>query len=511
MHRPLTWSVAAIPAALLQSMSTNAFPQSSNRIQFRTSSLLNLSEYPTRYEITDVQRRQLLSVAIASCIVIDPMSSIAATLQQIDPSTISSSSSPHINGIHDMNLRNYHNPNLPNWQGTSLDVLSLQAAAKSISAQHLSDPSLPMGRWPDPALRRAASRIPTSVFQSRDQLNELQSVAVALRNTARKEGAVGLAAQQCGVDASLIFIDGVRERKYGMSIQSAIPGEGKSNRGRNVSDGIFLVNPRIIKRSVESDMLIWTEECLVLPPEFRATLLRDASVTIEYETLDGEDSGITKQITLKGELARCAQHEMDHDRGVLIVDHVSLDELLSAGGDDFMARIENSDGLHGSRMQRAFERYVSESTLLPPREKLVPLAYESNDGLQSKVFEVDYYYNFELRERSSKQQSSLSWFIKPAHAADDSPSSVPNRGIQRDQYQAAAAPPPTTTSQSECDAACIEERKAIIEKRRTMMQQSRSNTNRGDVLKLSEQRAALYGTGYGGLPSNTCTAPGFCP
>jgi peptide deformylase len=79
-------------------------------------------------------------------------------------------------------------------------------------------------------------------------------------------------------------------------------------------------------------MLVWTEGCLVLPPEFRATLLRDAEVTIEYESLldddDGDDNimGLTKQITLRGELARCAQHEMDHDRGILIVDHVPLEE-----------------------------------------------------------------------------------------------------------------------------------------------------------------------------------------
>jgi hypothetical protein len=43
-----------------------------------------------------------------------------------------------------------------------------------------------------------------------------------------------------------------------------------------------------------------------------------------------------------------------------------------------------------------------------------------------------------------------------------------------------------------------------------MLKQSRSNTNRGDVLKLSEQRAALYGARFGGLPSNTCSS-GFCP
>ena len=42
----------------------------------------------------------------------------------------------------------------------------------------------------------------------------------------------------------------------------------------------------------------------------------------------------------------------------------------------------------------------------------------------------------------------------------------------------------------------MEKRKAIIAERRAMMLQSRSNTNRGDILKLSEQRAALYKTDY---------------
>ena len=128
-------------------------------------------------------------------------------------------------------------------------------------------------------------------------------------------------------------------------------------------------------------MLVWTEGCLVLPPEFRATLLRDAEVTIEYESLeldddDGDDNimGLTKQIRLRGELARCAQHEMDHDRGILIVDHVSLEELLlpSAVDDEKphynMADIENADGLHSMRMQRAYSRDVVDSSLFTREE-----------------------------------------------------------------------------------------------------------------------------------------------
>ena len=69
--------------------------------------------------------------------------------------------------------------------------------------------------------------------------------------------------------------------------------------------------------------------------------------------------GITKHIKLQGELACCVQHEMDHDRGVLIVDHVSSDELLTIDGRAlFMAETENSDGLHDRRMQRAYSRAV---------------------------------------------------------------------------------------------------------------------------------------------------------
>ena len=104
------------------------------------------------------------------------------------------------------------------------------------------------------------------------------------------------------------------------------------------------------------EMLPWTETCLVLPPKFSATVLRDASITVEYETLDGE----TNSISLDGELARCVQHEMDHDRGILLVDHIDLGEM-EGGERGTMATLEREN--HSLRMTLAYERYVSESTL----------------------------------------------------------------------------------------------------------------------------------------------------
>ena len=61
------------------------------------------------------------------------------------------------------------------------------------------------------------------------------------------------------------------------------------------------------------------------------------------------------------------------------------------------------------------------------------------------------------------------------------------------------------------DQTCLEERKRRIQERRAMMQQSRSSTNRGEVLELSRQRALMYGTRYEGLSPSVCSRPGFCP
>lgn len=428
---------------------------------------------------------------------------------------------PLICDAKDHHLRDYANPALPKWKGTSLPgPLSLSDTYKQISS---SNPSLNMGRWPDPILRHKSSQIPMSIFKNEKRLEQLQLVAKALKNTARNEGAVGLAAQQLGINASLIFIDNIDNIKlntnrvvgaknkdtalggvFGQSkwrrrYSKISSGEGittddhlstvlLNNQQSKQDKGIFLVNPRIIHRSPESEMLVWTEECLVLPPQFRATLLRDADVTIEYETLELDTSldlmGVTKQITLQGELARCCQHEMDHDRGILIVDHVPLDELLSTDGSTFMADIEDADGLHLGRMQRAYSRYVSESSLLPRNQNMVSLAMDNRLGYHSRVTE----------------HNSPYWFVNPANAMDNVDSPITPQSSPGSQK---------LTNSPDCDEKCLDDRKRIIQERRAMMQQSRSNTRRLDVLELSQQRALMYHTEYRGLSPQKCQ--GFCP
>ena len=93
-------------------------------------------------------------------------------------------------------------------------------------------------------------------------------------------------------------------------------------------------------------MTVWNERCLVLPPTLTTTVLLDSIVHVHYETINGN----THTITLHGELARAAQHEMDHDRGILILDHVTLEELET----DDMRRIEGYG--HDARMALAYAR-----------------------------------------------------------------------------------------------------------------------------------------------------------
>ena len=226
-----------------------------------------------------------------------------------------------------------------NWTGTALSVLSLEEAVQlacvgaitndaDTDSRHCAS-SWPMARWPDSILRRPASPVPQQYFGS----TALDRACQLLQGTARKEKAVGLAAEQCGVDARIIYLDD----------------RGASARSRQGTDSLVMVNPRIVERSPEAEMKVWNERCLVLPPSFAATVLRDAWVEVAYQD---PPTGAWRSIRLAGEAARAFQHEYDHDRGILITDHVSFEEMDS----DLMASIE-ADG-HAERMHEAYERVV---------------------------------------------------------------------------------------------------------------------------------------------------------
>jgi peptide deformylase len=172
------------------------------------------------------------------------------------------------------------------WTGTALPWIDLGTAvdqAKNTIHQWN------MGRWPDPMLRRSAEPVDKNLWGTED----LQMACEFLQNTARANKAVGLAAQQCGINARIIFL------------------ELEHVAWNRQKQGVSMINPKISARSPEDEMMVCRERCLVLPPTFVATVLRDAWIDVEYLDWTGKQHSMR----LRGETARACQHEMDHDRG----------------------------------------------------------------------------------------------------------------------------------------------------------------------------------------------------
>ena len=141
--------------------------------------------------------------------------------------------------------------------------------------------------FPDPVLSRETQNI--------DRITEaVRDLARDMTETMYEKGGIGLAAPQVGESCQLITVD--------------------VNRSENQEDLLVMVNPEILASSgeVESE-----EGCLSLP-EFKGTVPRAQEVTVSWRDLDG---GI-HEVQANGLLACCLQHEIDHLRGVLLVDRV---------------------------------------------------------------------------------------------------------------------------------------------------------------------------------------------
>ena len=107
---------------------------------------------------------------------------------------------------------------------------------------------------------------------------------------------IGLSAVQVGVTKCLITVDVSRDEEDDAPL--------------------FLINPKIVEYSDRIET--YNEGCLSLPDQF-ADLPRPEAITLDYLDYDGAP----QQLRADGLLSRCIQHEMDHLKGRLFVDHLS--------------------------------------------------------------------------------------------------------------------------------------------------------------------------------------------
>ena len=144
-------------------------------------------------------------------------------------------------------------------------------------------PELMIKKFPDPFLRKKASKVLKVTAQEKEILSEMARVMYLSQG-------VGLAALQVGINKQLAVID--------------------------VGNGLFkLVNPVIIKREGRE---VLEEGCLSVPG-INVKVGRAKSVTVNFMDEDGN----VRQFHADGLLARALQHELDHLAGILIVDYLN--------------------------------------------------------------------------------------------------------------------------------------------------------------------------------------------
>jgi peptide deformylase len=147
----------------------------------------------------------------------------------------------------------------------------------------------PILSHPDPLLRQTSKRV-------RNVDQAIQRLIDDMIDTMHEAEGVGLAAPQIGVSLRVIVIH--------------IPDE----------EVLALVNPEIVKRSGER---VVEEGCLCVPG-YRGEIKRAEKVTAKGLDRWG------REVRLKGEglLAQALEHETDHLKGMLYIDHLESPDKL---------------------------------------------------------------------------------------------------------------------------------------------------------------------------------------
>lgn len=152
--------------------------------------------------------------------------------------------------------------------------------------------TLPIITAPDPRLKLTARLVPTVD----------PSIALLMRqmaDTMYEAPGIGLAAPQVGQNLQVIVVD------IGNDENPDLPGQL-----------YMMANPVI--EWVSDEWGLYKEGCLSLPDQY-AEVERPAQVRVRYINEHNQE----KTLTAEGLLATCIQHEMDHLKGILFVDHIS--------------------------------------------------------------------------------------------------------------------------------------------------------------------------------------------
>ncbi|EKD51648.1 MAG: hypothetical protein ACD_62C00210G0004 [uncultured bacterium] len=130
---------------------------------------------------------------------------------------------------------------------------------------------------------------------------EIQTLVHDLFETMQGTTGIGLAAPQVGNNITLFVMD----------VPMPLPDDAEQTTSRP----LCFINPQIVH---QLGTTTYEEGCLSCPD---LLVNRERASEIDVEALDADGKEFT--IHLTGLEAICAQHEMDHLKGILLVDHLS--------------------------------------------------------------------------------------------------------------------------------------------------------------------------------------------
>ena len=159
--------------------------------------------------------------------------------------------------------------------------------------------------YPNPLLREESA--PVKEFGSK-----LKKLTENMLETMYDSNGIGLAAVQVGELIQLLVID-TRPR----DIESArSENDDQTELEKSIKQPLVLVNPEIIKGEGKTT---FDEGCLSVPSFFE-TVERFEKIEVKARDVNGQEF----RLSVDGLLAICIQHEMDHLKGTLFIDHISF-------------------------------------------------------------------------------------------------------------------------------------------------------------------------------------------
>ncbi len=138
------------------------------------------------------------------------------------------------------------------------------------------------------------SRLKTIAQPVTEITEDIKQLASDMLETMYAAPGIGLAATQVDQHIQMVVID-VSEDK---------------------SEPLIMINPEIIEKA---GIQTHEEGCLSVPGIY-AKVKRADQVMVKYQNLDGH----WQELTAEGLLAVCIQHELDHLKGIVFLDHLSL-------------------------------------------------------------------------------------------------------------------------------------------------------------------------------------------